>query len=299
MAVGTPLTKKYSRLGGSVGRGILSPTRITAFLMGLPGEGKSYLIQSCPDMFIHNMDCSSTTTKTPQAQLFPEIQDDRIVVSPGSREVYAYEHVRAQNKILLDLSKENDPHRPAAVGFDSLSAWIRMLMHWCVRNAQTLGLSKDPVDNWRQLNGMSAWDLIYNEIVDTIVDLRNAGYGVYVIGHIVNATIPIGENMFVSKPELTITDNFWKRLYSVFELSALVCRSETDVTTEKEQIITVRGQEIKKTRHEVTREQVYTLTVNKAELAGLTKSRILKQPIILPKVGTWEAFETAYRNAAE
>lgn len=299
MASGQVPVKKYSRLGGSVGRGVLPPSKITAFLFGLPGEGKSFLIQSCPDMFIQNMDCSSTTPRNPKAQIYPEIRNGQVFLGEGVKEVYDYDHVVAQKKILLEMSQTKDPNRPLAVGYDSLSAWIRMACHWTVKHAVAFGLSKEPVDNWRQLNGMSAWDLVYNEIVDTITDLRNAGYGVYVIGHVVNARIPLGEDLFTVVPELTITDNFWKRLYSVFELSALVCKSQKTVTRETTETIKVRDQVITRPKVETAQEDEYTLTVSKADLAGLAKSRVLKSPIVLPKEGTWEAFEKAYSEAIE
>jgi hypothetical protein len=299
LASGTPIQNKWAGLGGHRGRMIAPPGKIAAFIFGLPGEGKSAFLQSNPNAFIFNLDASSTTTPNPQATLFPGIDPStgQLIDDAGRPIVLSYDHIQAKEKILLELAAQNQP-RPETVVYDSLSAWVAMLVQWIPANAHKLGIASEPKSDWKALHGPAAWDALYSMITTTITKLRAAGYGVYVVGHVVNAKIPLEENRFVVKPELTITDGFWKRLYHIFELSALVCAEPVTETYDHVQTATIRGVEQKsvtKRSREVIR---HSLTVNKLELAGIAKSRVkLPDRVTLPLDNGWAAYEACYQTA--
>lgn len=296
LAHGTPIQNRWGALGGHTGSMVAPPEKITAFIFGLPGEGKSAFLQTHPDAFVFNLDTSSTTTPNPQATMFPGISGTtgQLLDDSNGAISFTYDHVRAKEDILFQLAASNSP-RPSTIVYDSLSAWVALLIQWIPINAVKLGIASEPKSDWKQLHGPAAWDTLYSIITTTITKLKAAGYGVYVVGHVVNAKIPLEENRFVIKPELTITDGFWKRLYYLFELSALVFAEKASESYEDIQYSTLNGQKkeqrIKRTR-EVKR---HYLTVAKLELEGLAKSRVkLPERIELPLDTGWSAFRNAY-----
>jgi hypothetical protein len=296
LASGTPLQNKWGALGGHRGSMVAPPEKISAFIFGLPGEGKSAFLQSHPDAFIFNLDASSTTAPNPQATLFPGISstNGQLLDDTGNPISLNYDHVRAKEDILFQLATSNSP-RPQTIVYDSLSAWIAMLVQWIPPNAVKLGIASEPKTDWKQLHGPAAWDTLYSLITTTITRLKSAGYGVYVVGHVVNAKIPLEENRFIVKPELTITDGFWKRLYYLFELSALVFAEKVAERYDDIQRSTLNGV-ARETKVARTREvKKHFLTVAKLELEGLSKARVrLPERIELPLDNGWSAFREAY-----
>lgn len=299
LARGSTISDRYGALGGHTGPMVAPPSKISAFIFGLPGDGKSNLEQSNPNAFIFNFDSSSTTTPDPRAVIFPGVNpiNGRLVGDAGRDVVLTMDLVNSKIEILKELAAKDQP-RPDTVVFDSLSTWIYLLVQWIPLNAKKLGIATENKDEWKYLDGRAAWDTLYTTIISTITNLRNAGYGVHVIGHIVNAKIPLNENQFVMRPELTITEGFWKRLYPLFELSALVYRDQVTESFTEEVRDVVRD-EVKISKRTKTRSVTkHFLTVSKLELAGIAKSRVrLPERIELPESGAWEAFEKAYIEA--
>lgn len=301
LSQGSTLQSKWKGLGGSVGRMIAPPSRMKGFLFGLPGEGKSAFIQSHPNGYIFNLDASSTTTPNPSAVIFPGVdpENGRAVGDEGEHIVLTYDYIEAKVARLITLATANEP-RPETIFFDSISAWISLLIQWIPPNAAKLGISREPATDWKQLHGPAAWDTLYSLITTTITKLHNAGYGVYVIGHVVNAKIPLEENRFIMKPELTITDGLWKRLYHMFELSALIHRERVDEVREIPQTVKRTDGRTETFMHKKTVSTLKVrLTVSKLELAGIAKARVpLPTNIDLPLDTGWQTFTDAYNTAA-
>lgn len=295
---GSPLAARYGRLGGLTGKMDVYPGRTTAFIVGLPGEGKSAFLQSNPNAYIFNLDLSGTTSSTPKAALFPGVNLEGQPVSTSGSVVLTYQTILEKIAILHEMAAKNEP-RPQTVVFDSLASWINLVRAYITENSVALGISANPVTEWRHLNGMSAYDTLYDMIVNTILSLQRSGYGVYVVGHIVNARVPVGEDRHKTKPELTITDNFWKRLYPIFGLVLYVYADYVPV--ERTRIIKqpVRGggtQDIP-IRETVT-ERRFFASVTKQDYTGLTKSRPrLPDVIPLPSDDAWASFEKIYNDA--
>lgn len=296
VARGATLSSKYGRLGGFSGPMVAPPGKAVSFFFGLPGEGKSAFVQSNPSAFIFNLDASSTTTPHVKATIFPGIDPNTgaILGDSGLPTSLSWSIISDKIKVLGELAASGAP-RPETIVFDSLSSWIALLTQWIPPNAVQLGISKEPAAEWRHLHGPAAWDTLYTIITTTLTSLRNLGYGVIVIGHVVNAKIPLEENRYVLKPELTITDGFWKRLYHHFELSALIFADHVTETYDDVTTTVIRGEtktsNVKRTRSVLK----HFMSVAKLELAGISKCRVdLPERIELPRIGAWAAFETAY-----
>lgn len=296
---GNPIQTKYEGLGGQTTPVLIPAAYSTSFLFGMSNSGKSALIQSNPDAYVFNLDATSTVTPTSKAVLWPRIAPAAaglFIDDSGVPFVFRYEHMAEKVAKLIELAQQNKP-RPKTVCFDSLTAWQRMLVEYIPRNAKTLGISANNDLQWKDLHGPAAWDLLYESIINTIISLRNAGYGVYVVGHITRRWIPINENQHKLEFEFTITDNFWKRLVPIFQLSACMA-TEKGVTTERKVTkVMANGKE-----HEVTKD-VNTETTNhylyfkRDDLINMTKGRVVSSKILIPKDNAWAAFESAYDSS--
>ena len=292
LAVGKTVAQRFSGLGFSATRMVAPPSRLFGLLVGMPGAGKSCFIQSNPDAFIINTDLSSTTTDEPQACIWPGMGPDGTPVEPDGSGyksiVLTWDKILEKKKSLIDLS-ESGKDRPATVMIDSLGPAIALVKNWVTKKA---GKS-----DWKELDGRRAWDDVYEQLLRFALDLRQHGYGFYYICHLVNAKIPLGDDRYVIRPELTITDSFYKRLFPLFELVAAFeseMVSKTEMVTQMNKDGTPgpkRAKSVKTKKH--------FITVNDEQLAGITKCRVvLPDRFELPKVGSWSVFEETYLNSA-
>lgn len=284
--------QRYANLGFTATKMVHPPERLFGLLCGLPGEGKSQFVQSHPDSWVCNMDCTSTLGE-PQATIWPGINPQGQTIDvDGSPLVLTWEAVMAKVELLCQLSKTNQP-RPATVFFDSLGTWIPILKDFITR-------SNDKKD-WREMDGRRSWDQLYDMVIDTCLTLRRYGYGVYVICHVVNAKIPLGDDRYIFKPELTITDGFYKRLYPLFELVAAV---SSEWITEQREIpqppIIRDGKSVTLKPKIVTeKRKKYIFSVDSEQLAGITKHRVkMESEFEIPEIGAWSVFVSKYTQQA-
>jgi hypothetical protein len=297
---GTTVASRYGRLGGRVGKMVAPPWAIMAFLIGLPKTGKSAFLQSNPDNFIFNLDCSSTTTTTPRAAMFPSIgADGRPSGDDGKNIILNWgEHVLPKIEILKEMARNNEP-RPKMVTFDSLTAMMNLLIKYIVKEAVALKISQEERTHWRELHGPAAWDALYSMVVDIMVSLHAHGYGVYIVGHVTNAKIPLGDDKFTFRPELTITDGFYKRLFPYFEMVAAISTRDVSDTINREVKSVIRGVEKIDKRVETVTRTARVLSVDNTDLQGVLGQRVkLPGTIILPEDNAWDVFEKIYLEQA-
>lgn len=286
---------KYEGLSGSVQRYVRNPSSMKAFIIGFPGSGKSCLALDNPDGYLINMDMSSTTHPDPRCASWPTM--DPASGSPiqnGQPFTMGWEHVEQQVKVLLGLASSNKP-RPKTIYLDSLSSMCRLIRAWIPKNAAAIKISQEPKSMWNEVHGPSAYDWMYDRVVQVIETLSNAGYGVVLIGHVANEVLPVGENAHTIRISLTITDNFWKRLYDLFEFVAYVYKRNITEDTVVETTMP-NGRVIpKKVSRKTTR---FYLTPYKDELEGIMKRRVrFPQQLELPQTGGWSSFSDAYTKS--
>lgn len=301
LAHGQTVQQKWGRLGGFTGPQILDPALMSAFVFGLPDSGKSAFLQSNPDAWINNFDGSSTTAADPVAVRWPGVDPSTsmMIGDDGRPMVLTYEKVMEKDKLLIELATSGQP-RPKTIVDDSLSTLLPLVRDYVVRKSTSLGISKDPVENWRQLHGPAAYDAAYEIVVNRIQSLKNAGYGVWLIGHMALEKIPIGEDRFVQAFGFTFGDGLWKRLFPLFEFSAcVVAEDTTEMTTTEEEIEMRPGVKVKKTRQVPNPVRKVRVVTKRHDIKGMTKSRTNFDQFELPRKGAWAAFAAAYRRASE
>jgi len=301
LASGPTLQTKYGKLGGFTGTMVAPAERITAFIHGVPGCGKSAFLQSHPDAFIFNFDNSSTVTPTAKAAIWPGRDPDsgRPIGDDGQPFVLNWPAAQAKINLLKELAVNNQP-RPSTVVFDSISAWVQLLVAWVPANAVSLYLrsaEKGPVDSWRALDGKAAWTAVYDLIYAAIAELQNCGYGVYVIGHVVQKAVPIDEDLYNIRYDLALGDGLWRRIFPLFELCATVTTSlETrPVTTQR----TVKNRDGSVRTYDSTTDETFKafrLTYEMKGMEGISKSRVRFPPVTLPEHDAWAHFARIYNE---
>ena len=293
LAVGKTIKQKYENLGFHAVKMVSPPGKLFGLLVGMPGVGKSCFIQSHSDAFIINTDLSSTTNSTPSACIWPGMDKEGRPCSPSTERggtipmVLTWEGVLQKKKQLIEMAEKNQP-RPETIIVDSLGPALAL-----VKDYVTKKMGKN---EWKELDGRRAWDDVYEQLVRFPAELRQHGYGVFYVCHLVNAKIPLGDDRYVIRPELTITDNFYKRLFPLFEL---VAAFECDMGTRTEMIQQKNADGSagpKRPRQVKYRE--HFMTINDESLAGITKCRVnLPDRIELPEADAWSFFEEQYLSA--
>ena len=291
LAVGKTVQSRYSGLGFSGGAMVSPPGKLFGLIVGMPGVGKSCFLQSNPNAFIINTDLSSTTTSKPNATMWPAMGPEGIPIEPfssGFRNcTLTWKKILEKKDQLIKLS-ESDTDRPETIVVDSLGSAIALVRKYVTEKAGKT--------DWKELDGRRAWDDVYEELVRYAVDLRAAGYGFYYVCHLVNAKIPLGEDRYTIRPELTITDSFYKRLFPLFELVAafeVEYGQETKMVPRKNK----DGSDGPK-RPITTKYKKHFMTVNDESLSGITKCRVtLPDRVELPQEDAWSTFEGIYQSA--
>jgi len=201
--------------------------------------------------------------------------------------VLTWDGVLQKKKQLIEMAEKNKP-RPQTIVVDSLGPALAL-----VKDHVTKKMGKN---EWKELDGRRAWDDVYEQLVRFPAELRQHGYGFYYICHLVNAKIPLGDDRYVIRPELTITDNFYKRLFPLFEL---VAAFECDMGTRTEMVVqkNADGSNGPKRPRSISYREHY-ITINDESLTGITKCRVnLPDRIQLPETDAWSFFEEQYLSA--
>lgn len=284
---------RFQGLGGFTGHMKIPLSRSTVLIFSLPGKGKSNLAQSNPDAFIFNTDLSSTVTTKPAAVMWPGI-DPRTgqAVNDDSRPfILTFDHILAKKAKLLELARDDKP-RPSTVVIDSITTFSALIKPYITANATTLGISNRSVAGFRELHGPAAWDAVYEQSVSFISDLRNAGYGVTILAHIVKEKIPLGDDKFAMGVDFTFGSGLWKRISPLVDYSCLIDKVPETITENKEMDIVVGpGRTTKRTVTESRTVDAVYIDVLSPEYAGLVKNRVSFPRFKIPPVDGWAALE--------
>lgn len=302
LAHGSPRPKSpWPSLPGRTGIIHVPPERLVAFLFGFPSTGKTAFLSTNPDAYILNLDLSSTTCPDPKATFWPDMdpKTGKILTDDPDNpfDVLSWSHVIARIETLKEIARKGLP-RPSTVVFDSLSSMIRLMRSWLPSQADKYAIAREPKSDWYEMFGQAAYDVLYDLIVRTIRDLRSHGYGVWVVGHVINSKMAVGENAYVFSPELTVTANFWKRLFDIFDLSIYMDSEESSEISSEEQKVVIKGKEVTIRRKKSQASRVYFLTTSNPSFRGIIKERVpLPSRIEIPQVDGWKHFSEVYRQA--
>jgi hypothetical protein len=284
---------RFAGLGGFTGPMKIPLSRSTVLLFSLPGKGKSSLLQTHAGAYIINADCSSTVTPKPLATLWPGVDQKtgQLINDDGRPFILTLDDVHKKRDKLLELAR-NDQPRPDTVGIDSITTFATLARNYVVKNATSLGISKTPVNSFRELHGPAAWDCAYEQVVSFITDLRNAGYGVTILAHIVKEKIPLGEDKFAMGVDFTFGSGLWKRISPLVDYSCLI-----DQVTEAQPFPTTQkvpvggGKFIDKEVIEYRNANAVYIDCLAPEYPGLVKTRSTFPRFKLPAIDAWAALE--------
>lgn len=298
-------SSRYGALGGmSGGRYVSGPSGVILGIVSFPGQGKSRLLQDNPDAFIFNLDLASTVTPGPcPATIWPVLSPTGEILNDDGKPFQpSYDHVVQKLGILISLAKNNQP-RPKTIGFDTLSAWIYWLQRWMPPNAPKLNLSREPQIDWKDLHGEAAWDWLYTHIRDTILSLKQAGYGVVVPMHVSNVKEKRkegGNTVEITRRAVDVSDKLWRRIKPFFEFVGYLACVNEPVTTTRTITSVVGGRELKQTKTEVVTVPVRKIFTVDAEMNDYLKPRVGLPPVIdLSGPNAWQAFEKVYNTAMQ
>lgn len=293
LAVGKPPQQKYPSLGGFTGVKMIAPcTGIAAFIAGRKGSGKSTLMQTCPDAFIFNLDGSSTVADTIEATIWPGIDPDtgQLLDAPGKPIHMTWDLCLSKINALKEASKKNLP-RPKIVVFDTVTAWSTLLEEYIPRNASRLIGGADK-SSWNELDGRQAWSTMYSIITSAIMELRQHGYGVYVMGHIVDNVIPLGEDKNKVEPQLAINKGLYKNIMWVFEMVGVMSKMSKAKFVDR--TLSIGG-----TKKESIAYVEHTITVrDSGTYSEIVHKRVpTLDNVVVDATNGWSTFETAYNEA--
>jgi hypothetical protein len=286
---GTTMSQKFARLGVAKSKMFAGPRAMFAMVSGPPASGKT-------NFFIINLDQASMPARTEddiKAGVWPGVDEDgQCVDVDGSSFTMTWEKVQEKVEVLKELA-QNKQDRPEMVVFDTLSGMLQLATEYVTRK----GGKKD----FKELDGRRAYDDLYSLILNTCNDLRRHGYGVWLICHIVNKSVQLGEDRYEERPRLTITGGFWQRLFWQLELSGVIT-AEWDVETYEREVKTGRvdsqGNEIIRKRPETRKVKKHTFTINHQDYLGITKGKVSFSDLHLTRESAWEQFESAYTGTS-
>lgn len=269
-------------------------------LFGMHGAGKTHFIESHGAAYILNFDGREASNPRGQAMKFPVISGDsgQALDGEGREFVPSWQDFKQEIDSLLSLAKSGS-ERPETVVLDSIKGMTNHLVRWIPPNADKIGISSVPQNEWKDLHGPAAYDYMYTAIMNTITGLSNAGYGVWVTAHVINKVISVGERSGEEVLDVNLPEGLWKRLYGCFDIVSAIVRNQVSTTKKVETQKTVNGKTINFTRNvPVTKNQV-CFSVRHDRMEGTLASRVpLPELIELPEVGGFEYLQGVYDESA-
>lgn len=292
-ASGRSPVERYAGLSGARSSLKTDPHSILALVISSPGGGKSRFFQDCPDGYYMNVERVSTSHPDPRSPMWPPLNSD------GSLKVVDYSDWAREIQALLKLAAQGAA-RPRTIFIDSLPALENLLFRWIPPHAPEFGLAKEPKKTWDDFGDpRSAYRVLYDTLVNQFVSLRDAGYGVYCCCHVTEKVIPMGDDKNTITPELTMGNGLWMRMKWRFEMVASILKS---VSLKREVVERANTAGVSRPTTEFVKTLSHTLTVSPTSDPLCEKILKCKHPlpdVVLPEVGSWEAFITAYTQAAQ
>jgi hypothetical protein len=323
LAVGNTVASKYGRLGGLQNKRMVPPpSALLGAIVGFSNSGKSNLAQSHPDAFIFNTDLSSTTHHPiAKAMIWPGLDSQGRPCeqcSEGETGSYlddnlgwirpcelTWDAMLEKKKLLIEMARNNEP-RPSTIFIDTVFGAVKVCMPWIAKNAVSLGIwNGAPVADFKQLYGESSYDRLYDEIISLGTELRKVGYGVYFVVHLAEKLVKRkGTAEREKETGFTITDNFWLRMFPMFEIvmevDVITKTRATKIppkTVEIKGVKTVIGKET--TGTETYKQRVLIVDSPDPDLARIVKQRIVMPGTFeLPPQDAWAAFVELYNKHA-
>ena len=269
---GAVASSNFGNWGTKGGTHLALPEHIAALVLSFPGAGKSHLFWTHPGALVLNFDGSGTAPDI-KCQIYG-VRDlqNRLVDPNGQAFEWSWERIEEIKKRLIEAAKKNEP-RPTTIVIDTITSLIRIV-------------KKKFGDNWE------AFGDIYDNIAELILELRDAGYGVYVLGHLIKSMVRKQGEAPDSTPFAEIAPAHPAKLHArIFPHIEMVATIVVTTTTEIVDVpisAEVNGVTKVVATKKVTRQvPSRILLADPVEVPGVLKRRAkLPDQIPLPEVGT-------------
>lgn len=295
LAAGTPLTEKYGKWGVRGHTEVVDPSRMFGAIVGEGGVGKTTLFLQHPGALILNFDLHSVPRSAPDAPpplcaFWPAIsRGGQPLDTDGKPFRLAWPHVERLKEELLVASVKDRP-RPETIVVDTLYPTIKLKQEAYAKDKGYDSWNEMPEGNPRK----KAYGNVYDSYVDFVMDLRYAGYGVYIIAHILTHYYDTDEGTKI-RVEHNIPDKVFGRLFPLLEfLGAVEVVWETvypkDPKTGK---VKYDSKDKTKIAHR------YLVNMSERFSKEMTRARVaLPSRLLLEKDKEWPIFSSAYLKAA-
>jgi len=293
LAAGKLPQSKYGELPGFTATPMIAPLgRMFCLVCGPPGDGKSTFCQSNPNGYTINLDLSSTSRYI-KGTIWPGVdpKTGRPIDNHGDPVFLSWDKVLEIVNQLIAMAEQDLP-RPETIYFDSIDGLIPLMITHLVEI--------NDKDSWQDMDGRRMWGILYDLLVQTWNRLRCAGYGVYIIGHIIQTKIPIGDDKYHVGMDFTFGDGLWKRIEWALEMIAGVEVEERTVTRMvKQKPVIIEGiTKTLKDKEVSEKVRVYVFSTHGGEADELLKQRVnFSDSVTLPEEAGWAKVETAYKKA--
>lgn len=226
--------------------------RCFGLVCGEQGVGKSFIFQKNPRAAIFNMDVSGTVS-TLQAEMWPGVADassphpGQPIDSSGRSIRITWEEIEKQQQMLVSLAKSNQP-RPTLVVFDTLEPLVAHLKDFIARDLKR--------DAFETIDSKLSWGRLQAALFPFFQELRDVGYGVWVIAHTFQRVVKLSDTLSVERVSLAAAPSIVDYIYRTVEM-VIPIKASPDFHEEK-----------KITRHQV------------AGLGAVDEETLVKTPII-------------------
>lgn len=295
LAAGTPLAEKYGKFGVRGHTEVVKPSKMFGTIVGEGGVGKTSLFLQHPGALVLNFDLHSVpryspTAPPPLCAFWPVVNSNGMPLDEDGKPFrLAWPHVETLMARLLKAAAKDEP-RPDTIVMDTLYPTVRLKQ---AAYAQEKGF-----DDWNSMPEgnprKKAYGNVYDSYVDFVLNLRYAGYGVFLVAHLLTQYYDTGEGTDIRITH-NIPDKIFGRLFPLIEfLGAIDLTWEIsypkDPKTGKAKYDPAHK---KKTpvRHLVNLSESLSKEMNRARVA-------LPERILLEPGNEWSTFETAYLKAA-
>lgn len=290
---GVPIAHSYAAsLGMRVGSTSNPLSLQRGLIIGEPGVGKTRIAQSHPGGFIFNFDISGSVYPESNALSFPGIDKEGYAVNErNQRIVLTWERVMEKIEVLKTLASTNQS-RPSTVFFDTIPSMIRVVRPHVAQMYKK--------DDFRDLDGRLGWEAVFDVVLNTFSQLREHGYGVFGMTHIVKRKVPISDNLYADDVSINMSDGLFRRIYGMLDVVIPVVKGLETVEIEKEVPFTAPNGQTKTTIRKITEERTtYKAVFNQPNLQGITKVRTLRPlpPVTLPEKGAWQILSDQFAEA--
>lgn len=297
LAVGSTIHSKYGSLGFVGQKMIPSLDRTLVMLFSFPGCGKSFLTQSIPNVFVLNFDLAGIYGANPTCTVFPGIDDEKSVIDEtGERIRFGIDHFLAKKRILLEMAADDYAGRPRCIVIDTMDSFFRLAMDYV---PQAMG--KPTFEDC----GQAGWSKLYEVIRSSVFDLRAAGYGVWLLGHLTKIEVRDAKGKVIGfKVTTKSTANFYSDFLSVASMVGVMQTEMQSRSVKIQQPMTVGGKTTTISKTETQEKMVYFFVSNDPELPEFLKTRSpsssgrkLLMKVELPETEPYAHLDSVYRRA--